>query len=76
MRNIFDNAKISEDKNEINRIIDLIKRNKLKDYYDVPKELRLQHDVVRAERIRRIRYSIRKGFDVTRQLFFVDEYVN
>ena len=40
---------------------------------DVPEEFRMHPDILRAERKLEIRKSGHRGFDVIRQLFFVEE---
>lgn len=43
---------------------------------DVPEEFRMHPDILRAERKLEIRKSGHRGFDVIRQLFFVEETMN
>lgn len=57
---------------KIKNIIKSLKNDKL-NIQDVPDEFALNPDVIKAERILKIRHTKRRGFDVITQTFFVEE---
>lgn len=57
---------------KIKSIIKSLKNDKL-NIQDVPDEFALNSDVIKAERILKIRHTKRRGFNVITQIFFVEE---
>ena len=68
-------SKKNEKKDVAQKIESIIRRLKSKKLQmpDVPEEFRMNPDILRAERKFEIRKSGHRGFDVIRQLFFVEE---
>lgn len=67
--------KISSHNQEIISLVEQLKERSI-GFNDVPKEYRYYPLIVSVERALGIRKAIRKGFDIIRGVFFVDEQIN
>lgn len=61
-------------KRDVKSFIRKLKRQEI-DFFDIPEEFRLHTDIVNVERKLGIRKSYKRGFDVIRNIFFVEELV-
>lgn len=60
---------------KLNECIKDLKNKKIKDFYDIPEEFRNNEEIVNIERKLGIRKSDKRGYDVIRGEFFVDEII-
>lgn len=74
MYNMADDTQLTMTEKDIKKYLRQLKTNKI-GYFDVPEEYRLHPDMVKGERKLRIRRSDKRGYDVIRNSFFVEEIV-
>ena len=54
---------------DIKSIIKAIRKKEIVDYYEVPEELRNNHEIVKEERKLKVRTISARGYDVLRNVF-------
>ena len=74
MYNMADDTQLTITEKDIKKYLRQLKTNKI-GYFDVPEEYRLHPDIVKGERKLGIRQSDKRGYDVIRNSFFVEEIV-
>lgn len=69
-----DETQLSVSGKDIKNFLQQLKMNKIS-FYDIPEEYRLHPDIVKCERKLGIRQSDKRGYDVIRNSFYVEEII-
>lgn len=69
-----DDTLLTLSEQDIKKLLRQLKSHKI-GFYDVPEEYRLHHDIVKGERKWGIRKSDKRGYDVIRNTFYVEEII-
>lgn len=66
---------ITTQNQEVITLTEQLKKRTIINFYEIPEEYRYHPSIVKMERELGMRKSIRKGYDIIRNAFFVDEHV-